>query len=207
MSLDFQVTSNGTKSDVLVGLHVGDHDSNTFASLSSGDALTLHVSGQPDTGLQQQNLGGKTIYTTSINVASGDFIVDFTRTQGASAIGNTLHLPPAFTLTAPTATTSRASPVTVTWNNTGSGYNMNVAWAGDCIFNDKKDLVAGSDPGSFTINAGDIQVLSGHEKDTCVVTLTVRREMKTTAGFSAEFGHTSQAEGDQERVITIQSGP
>src|SRR5260221_8552615 len=75
MSLDYQVTSNGSTTDVLVALHVGDHDSNTFASLSAGDALTLHIPGQPDRGLQQQTIGGKTIYVANgLTVVSGDFV-------------------------------------------------------------------------------------------------------------------------------------
>ena len=203
MALDFKVTSDGSGSHVYAAVHVGDWNSNTFASLDKGDVLTLHVTGQPDRGMQINQDGQKTYYTADVPTASGDFTVDFVRVTGASAIGNVITLPLPFTLTGPSATISRKAPLTVSWTPTDSASSVRVKVHGDCIF-DKEDSVIG-DPGTFTFNGGDLSPLAGHENDVCPLALTVTR-FRMGGQFSSELGHPSQGDAEQYRTMTVQSG-
>ncbi len=207
-SLDFKIMSDGANSTAYVALHVGSYDSNIFATLTSGDNLVLKAPGGAVLPLSKvvETLGSsvKTSYIANTNVVEGTFLVDFTRVQGASALNNSLSLPPGFKLsTTSTGTVSRKNLLTLNWDNKGTDYVIRVEWKGDCIFNDFKDPVG--DPGSFTLNSGDIRA-SGDATATCPVTFRVTRKRITSNGFSAEFGHPSNAEGDQYRELTITSG-
>ena len=208
MSLDYKVTSNGTTSSVLIGIHVGDYDSNDFVGLVGQDALKLTL---PDgtspvfsTLKDTFNGGTRTLYVADgVHASEGTFKVDFIH-GGANALNNVLTLPPAFTVTGPTGVASRRSPVTLTWDHPGAGYDITIDAKGDCIFDTSKTVIG--EPGSFTFNAGDLSSLAGHEKDTCPITFTVHRDSKTHNGFSSEFHHPSQAEGVQERTLVVQTG-
>ena len=212
MALDVIAKGNGSNTYVFVAVHVGDWNSNSFASLDKGDTLVLHVPGGADRPLQINSSNGKTWYETTVDgVTAGEFVVDLVRTSAASAKGNRIALPPPFNITAPTGTVSRKNPFTVTWDAPSSGYDMNVALDGDCISHVEK--TADGARSSFTFNTGDVEALGGasgtHAKDVCPVTLTVtRRIFKQESGgnFSSEFGHQSQRDAQQLRVATFQSG-
>ncbi|GAC1353631.1 MAG: hypothetical protein NVSMB47_06410 [Polyangiales bacterium] len=213
MALDVIAKGNGSNTYVFVAVHVGDWNSNSFASLDKGDTLVVHVPGGADRPLQINSSNGKTWYETTVDgVTAGEFAVDLVRTSAASAKGNRIALPPAFNLTAPpTGTVSRKNPLTVTWDSPGSGYDLSVSLDGDCISHVEKSVVG--DPSSFTFNAGDVQPIGGasgtHAKDVCPVTLTVTRRIfaqESGGNFSSELGHQSQRDAQQLRVATFQSG-
>lgn len=213
MAMDYAVVStDGTSANVRVTLHVGDYDSNQYVRLTNGDTLSLRTGGKTF-NLQEHSqgqVGGGvlTYYDTTVPVGAGDFFVDFTRTNGASAINNKITLPAPYTLTAPTGTVSRKSPMTLGWDNVGVGYNIELDIHGDCIFDDFKTVVG--EPGSIVVNGGELQPLSGHENDVCPVTITLNRRVKITesgGNFSSEFGHASQRDAQQARNVVFQSGP
>jgi hypothetical protein len=209
MSMDLSAYSDGTNTTVTSTLHSGDFNSNESVRLTSGDALVLH-NGSSTLALNEHDdntAGGVVVRYQSVlsGVSSGSFVVDFTRTSGESALGNTVVLPPAFNLTAPTGTVSRKNNITLNWDSTGNNYSVEVDLTGDCIYDLTKFVVG--EPGNFTINASDVQVIAGHESDICPVTITVKRRIQSSANFAAAFGHTCGSDAQQNRTAVIQSGP
>ena len=209
MSMDLSAYSDGSSTQVTATLHVGDFDSNDAVQLTSGDTLVLHA-GSSTVSLNEHDdstAGGTVVRygTTLAGTNSGSFVVDFTRTSQASALGNSVTLPPPFTLTAPTGTLSRKNSVTVNWDSPGNGYNLEIDVHGDCILDDFKTVVG--EPGSYVINGGELQALAGHESDVCPVTVTVTRRIQTNSNFSSAFGQKSGSDAKQYRSATFQSGP
>lgn len=212
MGVEYKVTSDGTSSTVYAALHVGDWDTNTFVGLCSGDALVVHVGGK-DYPLQQNkgDSSDKASYGASLGgVVAGDFVLDYTRASGASAVGNKLSLPPPFMLTGPTGAQSRRSPLTLSWDGAGAGYTITIVIedspGNTCIHRFTKSVVG--DPGNVTLNGGELVAASGHEKDACPLAITVERGIvvqETAGGFSSEFGHRSRREATQVRRSTLSS--
>ena len=207
-SLDFKALSNGTTTGVTIAVHIGTYESATYAKLIGGDHLVLTLADGTTAPLSESQEGSGSSTATyyknsSIAQPEGVLKVDLLRANGDNATDNLVQLPPGFVLSGPTTTASRRSPVTLQWT-TKSSQEMEITAKGDCIFDTTKKIIG--DPGSYTFNAGDLQSLSGKEKDTCAVTFTVTRTNKTSSGFSAKFGHESRAEGVQIRTLVIQTG-
>lgn len=205
MSLDYMVTNDGDKTAVYAALHVGSWESATFAKLTTGDQLIINDPTGKQQALAIQQAGGKTWYAADLTPAqSGEFKLDFIRAKGASALGNKVIVPPAFTVTAPT-TQSRMSALTFSWGAASNG-KMSYTLSGDCIqAHAPKDIIG--DPGSFTLNAGEIKAQTGKEMASCQVKLTVTRQLETSPCCSSEFGHPSKGIGRAIRTIAFQSTP
>lgn len=203
MSLELDVVNDGSKSKVYAALHVGSWQSTVWARLSTGDKLIIN---DPAAGQQQLSVvstAGKTAYGAELAAMDGEFKLDFIREKGASALGNKVTVPASFTLATP-ATAKRTEPLTFTWG-AASG-SMAYSLTGTCIQSHLSKSIVG-DPGTFTINAGEIKALAGKEMESCQLTLKVTRTVISQACCSSEFGHPSQSKGVQERVVTFQSAP
>lgn len=206
MSLELDVVNDGQKSKVYAALHVGSWESLVWARLSSGDQLIVVDPAGARQALSILNTSGKTAYGVDLAAMEGEFKLDFIRAKGASALGNKVTVPPAFTVVAP-AMHSRKEPLTFTWNAApGSGAEMRYSLTGPCISSHVPRSISG-DPGTFTINAGDIKPVTGKEMESCQLTLKMTRAIVTNACCSAEFGHPSRTNGVQERVVFFQSAP
>ena len=207
MSLDCKVTDDGANVDIYAALHVGSYQSNTFARLTQGDTLVLRPpSGGPVTLVVTES-GGKTAYgTRSSSPSSGDYILDFLRTKGASATNNKFTLPPPFTLVGPTGSVSRKSMVALTWDRASGAYATTLRVTGTCLETLQRSIVG--DPGSYNLNSGDLRgFTSDDEAKTCTAQVTLMRTLETANTFSAEFGQASHGEGIQSRTISFQSAP
>lgn len=205
MSLELDVVNDGTNNAVYAALHVGDWQSLVWARLSTGDQLLI---ADPKGGKQALSIvsnDGKTAYGANLPAMDGEYTLDFIRAKGASALGNKVTVPPSFTITAPTSV-SRKEALTFTWA-AASGPQMAYTLSGaSCLqAHTAKDIVG--DPGTFTINAGELKALSGKEAESCEVTVKVTRTITTNSCCSAEFGHPSRALGRQERVFKFTSTP
>lgn len=206
MSLELQIVSDGTNNKVEAGLHVGDWQSLVWARLSAGDQLVLEDPKGSKQALPVLVADGKTVYGATLPAMDGVFSLDFLRAKGASAFGNKVTVPPAFKLSAP-ATVSRKEALTFTWDAAAGTYQMAYSLNGaSCLTAHSAKSIAG-DPGTFTINAGELKAYSGKETESCEVTLKVTRSIVTNSCCSAEFGHPSRAIGRQERVIKFTSAP
>lgn len=205
MSLEMDVINDGSKSKVYAALHVGDYRSLVWAKLTTGDQLIIIDPSGARQALALIYEGNKTAYGADLAPADGEFKLDFIRPKGASALGNKLTVPKAFTLAVNAPAVSRKELLTFSWGASNNGA-MAYSLSGPCIQSHVSKTIAG-DPGSFTINGGEIKALSGKEMETCQLTLKVTRTIETNSCCSAEFGQTSLARGIQERVITFDSKP
>ena len=206
MSLELQVVGDGANNTVEAGLHVGSWESLVWARLSTGDELILADPKGEKRVLGVVNSSGKTVYGITLPAMDGEFVLDFTRTKGASALGNKVLVPPSFTLTAPSSV-SRKEGLTFTWAAAAGTHEMSYALSsGSCLRSHiSKDILG--DPGTFTIPAGSIEAFSGRDTESCEVTLTVSRTVTTNSCCSAEFGHPSRARGRQTRTFKFTSTP
>jgi hypothetical protein len=205
MSLEMDVINDGTKSKVYAALHVGSYESLVWAKLSSGDQLIVI---DPTGAKQQLSViyeGNKTAYGADLAAMDGEFKLDFIRAKGASALGNKLMVPKAFTLAVSAPAVSRKEMLSFSWGASNNG-DMAYSLSGPCISAHAPKTITG-DPGTFTINAGEIKAVTGKEMETCQLTLKVTRSITSKSCCSAEFGHTSYVRGIQERVITFNSTP
>ena len=205
MSLEMDVVNDGTKSKVYAALHVGDYQSLVWAKLTTGDQLIVTDPTGSKQALTVIYEGNKTAYGADLAPGEGDYLLDFNRQKGASALGNKLTVPKAFTLAVSKPQVSRTEMLSFSWGASNNG-TMAYALSGPCIQSHVAKSIVG-DPGSFTINAGEIKALAGKEMETCQLTLKVTRTIETNTCCSAEFGHTSHVRGIQERTITFDSKP
>ena len=204
MSLEMDVINDGTKSKVYVALHVGSWQSLVWAKLSTGDQLVVIDPAGNRQELKVTYSGNKTAYGVELPAMAGDFKLDFTRAKGASALGNKTTVPAPFTLAVSAPSVSRKEALTFTWG-AASG-SMGYSLSGSCISSHVPKTIVG-DPGTFTINAGELKALAGKENETCQLTLKVTRSATSDACCSSEFGHPSHSNGVQERVINFESKP
>ncbi|MBI2392198.1 MAG: hypothetical protein HYV09_21605 [Deltaproteobacteria bacterium] len=206
MSLELDVVNDGTRSNVYAALHVGDWQSLVWARLSSGDQLIMTDPKSEKRALGVVSTDGKTAYGADLAPMDGTFTLDFVREKGASALGNKAVVPPSFTIKVP-ASVSRKEALTFTWESATGGHKMayEIVSASCLSSHVEKDIIG--DPGTFTLNAGELKALSGKDGDSCEVTLKLTRTIITNSCCSAEFGHPSRALGRQERVVRFTTTP
>lgn len=204
MSLEMDVINDGTKSKVYVALHVGSWQSLVWARLSTGDQLVVVDPAGNSHALKVAYDANKTAYGAELPPMAGEFKLDFTRAKGASALGNKTVVPAPFTLAVNAASVSRKEALTFTWGAASAA--MAYSLSGPCISSHASKTILG-DPGSFTINAGELKAITGKENETCQLTLKVTRSVVSDKCCSSEFGHPSHSNGVQERVINFETKP
>lgn len=205
MSMNFQVTNDGSHSVVDLEVHVGDWQSHTFAQLSASDELMLTAPVAQKLGVAGTRYNG-TYYGASLDSSDGPFVLDFKRTKGVSALGNRLVMPPSFAVTGTTGTTvSRKEALTFNWNRADGGHTMTLDLHGDCVQYTSKSIVG--DPGTFVVNAGELKPVTGHDTDSCAVSAVITRTLVNGGSFSAEFGQESRGIGIQTRTVAFTSAP
>ena len=207
MSLELKVTNDGSKSHVEAALHVGSYQTYTYAKLTEGEQLILTDPSGDKRALSFIGNNDAAKYGADVATSGGSYLLDFIRVKGAaSALGNKVELPAGFTVN-PVGNTSRKEPLTFTWDAAaGTNATMSYSLKGNCIQSHLPKSIIG-DPGTFTIAGGELQATAGKTDESCVLTLTVTRTVKTNTCCSAEFGHESQAWGSQERTVTFTSTP
>jgi hypothetical protein len=207
MSIELEVRNDGTKSHVEAALHVGSYQTYTYAKLTEGEQLILTDPSADKRALSFIGNNDAAKYGADVTTGAGTYLLDFIRVKGAaSALANKVELPAGFTLKAP-ASVPRKEALTFTWDAAAGGNaSMSYSLEGNCISAHAAKSIVG-DPGTFTINAGEVKAFTGKEGETCRLTLTVSRSLSTKSCCSAEFGHESIARGVQARVVTFDSTP
>jgi hypothetical protein len=205
-SIELEIRNDDTTSRVFAAIHLGSFESTTFARLGTGDRLILT---DPSGGKRQLGglvVPGKVAYGVELPATSGEFVVDFLRDRGASAVGNRVFVPPPFALSGASGEISRRAAIALRWDASPGAHTMRYEIEGDCLAAVTPRAIVG-DPGTLTIGAGELAAIAGREQESCAVTIRLLRTAETEDCCSAEFGHPSRARGIQERTAVVTSVP
>jgi hypothetical protein len=207
MSMEVNALADDHHTEVKVKLWTGDAKSEgTMVNLSSNDSLMLTApTMQAFAAVGTQDQG--TIYGLDLGALDDAVLsIDLKRTKAASALGNKVQLPKAFTLKDQNGKTfKRSELLTLDWDRADGSHTMSVEISGDCIEHYSKTL--SGDPGTYVINAGEIKPFSTTDADkSCPANVVVTRA-RENGQFSAEFGHVSVGYARQIRGYTITSAP
>lgn len=198
-------SSNGADSTVTVELRVGGDESNTYVDLDGGDRLFVEAGGER----KEMSSRSAGVYTANFNTAAADtaFQVFLERTEDESASSNTGTLPAPFEITnAPSSAPVSRSEDTIelVWEPSSSTDDMRIETSDEgCIFSYDKSI--GGDPGTLTIEAGQLQSTNSDEPETCDVTVTLTRQRRGSADLA--FDEESYFILRQVRSYTFVSAP
>jgi hypothetical protein len=199
------VSSGDGTNDVHATLYLGNPINLNFVDLTGDDELfAIH-------GTQEKEMSELILlnivshHATFPTDAEGEqFEIDFSRTVDNGAPSSVATLPAKFTLTGPTAATSRATAIALSWSPAGSGDQMTWQANGDCI-----DVASGNlsgDTGSFSVAADTLKKRMGAGvADTCMVTVSVRRSRE--GDLDPGYGKGGQIVGALVRTVTVMSTP
>jgi len=200
----------GGSTKVTTSLRVGGVLSNTFLELGPDESIVA-TSGTDEKTLSRKSLLGAISYvgTFTGDQADKDFKVAWNRGDGfVSAPSTQLSLPAGFDLTAPVggATFSRANDdLVVTWAPASTSDEL--LWeviTSTCAREMKSNTITG-DPGTFTIAAGTLTSIQGHETETCDTTLLLIR--RRLGELDPAYGEGGWVVGRQVRTVTFSSAP
>ncbi|WP_437731239.1 hypothetical protein [Sorangium sp. So ce1335] len=178
ISADLEATAESATSTTLKAtLQVGGNESNTYVILSGGDRISATADGDE----VQMSAQGSGVYVAQFDVGAGDteFRVLLDREDDEDAPDNVGTLPDPFDLEdLPREPVARDEAITIAWSPSGSGDAMEIRVDGDCIFTERFDVPG--DPGTFTIDAGELRSTSSQEPESCDVDVVISRSREGT---------------------------
>lgn len=211
MYADITVETDGAgTASVGATLRVGGPTSNTFVELAGGDALRVKA-GEQAADLAEQSFWEMHSYTADLPVDAEDteYVVSFERSIDTSAPESTVSMPAPFDLVAPEGpdggtTFSRASdPITITWEPAEGGDDMVVEIDSDCTVHESFDLQG--DPGTFTVEPGDLMTWDSMAESTCSAEIHV---LRMRAGqLDTAYGEGGTIQAIQRRIIEVRLAP
>jgi hypothetical protein len=186
-------------------LYLGNPINLNFVDLTGDDELVASNGGQTKVMSETIILNIVGHHATFQTDAEGEeFSIDFQRTVDNGAPESVATLPAKFTLTGPTAPTSRAAEIALTWTPAGSPDQMGWQATGDCI-----DLATGNitgDSGSFSVPANALKKKMGTGiADSCMVKVVVSRTRD--GDLDPAYGKGGHIAGIQARTVTVMSNP
>jgi len=185
-------------------LYLGDPINLNFVELTGNDQLVASHEGQ-DRVMNQVELLNIVSHQAVFqgDAAGGEYVVDFQRTVDPGAPNSIATLPPAFTVNAPPATTSRAAGLTLTWSPVTAD-TMSWSALGDCIDPASGSITPGT--GTITIPGGMLKKKQGQQiADSCAVKLDMTRS--TVGTLDPHYGKGGSVSGEQLREIGFTSTP
>jgi hypothetical protein len=197
--MEVLATGNGDTT-VSVALKPGGSRSNTYLVMEGEDELVASVDDE------DRKLGKHgNYYETTFGTDAGEteFVVEFRRgPDDVDALDSHATLPEPFEIDDVPGSVSRADLLEVTWTPSGTDDDMTWELDGDCLFPNGDDM---SDTGTLSLSAGDYDVHSGSEEETCDATLCLER---TRDGrVDAEFGEGGVFRAIQRRCVEFSSTP
>jgi len=186
-------------------LYLGNPVNLNFVDLTGDDELVASNGGQSKVMSELIVLNIVNHHATFQTDDEGqEFSIDFQRSVDNGAPDSTVTLPAKFTLTGPTAATSRAAAISLDWSPAGSPDDMAWQATGDCI-----ELATGTisgDPGNVSLPANTLQKrMAMGTLDSCMVTISVRRSRE--GQLDPAYGKGGQFTGVQARTVTVMSNP
>ncbi|WP_437314364.1 hypothetical protein [Sorangium sp. So ce385] len=173
ISATIEATAESASStSVKATLKAGGDESNTYVILSAGDRISATADGE-EVEMSSESSG---VYVAHFDIGEGgtEFTVRLDREDDDDAPNNAGTLPDPFDLEAlPKDPVPRGEDLTVTWAPSGSGDDMVIRVDGRCIF--AKTFDVGGDPGTYTIEADELEATSSQEPESCDVDLVISR--------------------------------
>ena len=194
--LEVEALGDGT-SQALATLKAGGVNSNTYVDLTGDDELTAEFEGET-VKMTKETVGNYHRYVADFDTdtAGETFTISFTRTVDGGAPQSTLTLPDAFDLDELVDTVNDDEDLVIAWTPSGSDDSMQVELNGDCVLWDAFDVQG--DPGTYTVEAGDLTWINDEAPSSCKVDLTVHRFNAGTV--DSGFGEGGKAVGKQKRL-------
>lgn len=211
MYADITVETDGAgTATVGTTLRVGGPTSNTFVELAGGDALRVKA-GEQAADLTEQSFWEMHSYSADLPIDAEDteYVIAFERSIDTSAPESMVSMPAPFDLIAPEApeggdTFSRdADPITITWEPAEGGDDMIVEVESDCTVHETFALQG--DPGTFTIEPGDLMTWDSMADTTCSAEIHV---LRSRAGqLDAAYGEGGTIRAIQRRIVEVRLAP
>jgi hypothetical protein len=206
MSATMTVQGDGTGQTTVTAQFNVDSNGTDFVNLTSGDTAVATVAGQSRTLSETNDLGDIAYQTTfSGEDAEGTlYTVALDRTSDVSAPSSTVTMPAPFTIMAPTssASLSRGTDITVTYDSPGTGDTMTWFLSGACISGTSGTV--SNDSGSFVIAHG-LLAEPGGQGGTCQVTLQLTRSRP--GQLDPHYGSGGSITAQHVRSVTFNSTP
>jgi hypothetical protein len=199
-------TSGDGSTDVSATLYLGNPVNLNFVELTGNDELVASQTGGPSKVMTETSILNIVSHHASFptDAEGEEFNIDLQRSVDNGAPSSLAVLPAKFTLTGPTAATSRTAAIALSWTPANSGDQMSWQATGSCI-----DLATGQisgDTGSFSMPANTLQKQQGMGvADNCTVTIAVRRSRD--GDLDHAYGKGGTIRGVQARTVTVMSTP
>ncbi len=205
--IDARATADGVTT-VRTTLMLGNPINLDFIELQSDDELVATHGTMTKLMIESELLNAVSYSADFTTNAEGEiFEVSLERSVDAGAPSSLATLPAPFTITPPaSATFSRASAMTLTWDTSGAAPDrMRLRITGDCISAFNETLTG--DPGTVTVPAGTIQKQMEQPGEpvanSCGATIELTRVLE--GELDAGYGAGGSAVGTQVRTLAITS--
>ncbi|CAN96203.1 MULTISPECIES: hypothetical protein [Sorangium] len=173
------IAESASSTTLRATLKAGGDESNTYVILSAGDRISATVDGEA-VAMSAESDG---VYEAAVDVGAGGteirVLLDRDDEDDDDATNNVGTLPEPFDLEAlPREPVPRGEDLTIAWSPSTSGDDMVIDVKGRCIFSKTFDV--GGDPGTYTIEAGELEATSSQETESCDVDVVIRRSRNGT---------------------------
>jgi hypothetical protein len=208
MYADFNVQADGSGvTTVGATLRVGGVTSNTFVELAGGDQLSASA-GEISAVLSEQTLWEMHSYSTQLPVDAEDteYVITFDRNIDDSAPASRVTMPPPFDIGGTDAGTTHSrseDAITITWDAAEGGDDMSVSVDSDCTVHET--FAVQGDPGTFTIEPGDLTAWDSMADSTCAAEISVQRVR--SGDLDPAYGEGGTIRAIQHRVIEVRIAP
>jgi len=207
MVADLDVTCDGNASVATASFTYGSGLPVTYVQLGVSDTLTV-TGGDLSKEMGEVVVQDLITYVASFDLIDADTLFSFSleRDLDGGAPDSSVTLPPPFEITAPAtgSTFSRGNDdLVVTWTGDADADDaLTLVADGDCV--DSYEELLDADTGTATIPAGSLVSTTGHEAETCDVTVTIKRARLGT--LDAGYGGGTIG-SKQYRTVQVSGSP
>lgn len=200
INADFDVSSNGSQSNLIAQLKVGDIFSNNVLELSDGDQLVAYNGSRSIVMSKDSSIFGDVKYraTFSGDLGGTQYTITFNRPSSNEVINSSVTLPDDFTiLSTYSGTYTDADSLYISWNQ-ASSYSTTISLNGLCGF-----YTTSIGPGATNISiplSVVHKVISG--PSVCTMTIGVSRNVR--APVNGQFGEGGHFDASQKRSSSFQ---
>lgn len=175
----------------------------TPLALAAGDRL--EVSLDPD-GAPHPLVAVGAGYAVELAGHPTSLVLSLRRDGARSAPATHVTLPPSFDLQGPSGPISRQAAFTLAWAPIDAGHPVSLTVDGLCLASVARFPLS-DDPGTFTVQPGDLFVFDSQRGATCTLAATLVRASGGAVVFDPALDPRGRATFTQERTAQIVSTP